>query len=401
MNIDLVRKIDLWCGVPLCFLFSIFNRIETLFRRTGPDPRPVRKILLIKFSELGAIILSFPLMARLKREYPNAQFYFLTFKKNQELFRFMDGIVPEKNLCVIRESPVGFVLDALQMIVRLHKEDIDVIFDLEFFSRISALLTYFIHAPKRIGFDRYTFEGLYRGSLLTHRVSYNPLLHVTRNFLALCQDTEKQAKTSPELFLPSDPKDLVFPKYVSNKPVRERLLHKLREQEKTFPGGKVFLMNPGEGVLPLREWPLERFIELTRKILQNASACVILIGMDGAAWKADQMVEAIRDPRCFSLVGKTPLEELLELFSMSHVLVSNDCGLAHIAMLTSLRTITLFGPESPKIFGPLTEHNHVVCADWPCSPCLSAFNHRDSACRDNMCLKSITVADVLPIVERS
>jgi ADP-heptose:LPS heptosyltransferase len=247
MNIDLVRKIDLWCGVPLCFLCSIFNGIVAFFVPARPGPRPVRKILLIKFSELGAIILSFPLMARLKREYPGAEFYFLTFEKNRELFRFMDGIVPEKNLCAIRESPLGFVLDFLKMIVRLRKEEIDVIFDLEFFSRVSALLTYFIHAPKRIGFDRYTFEGLYRGSLLTHRVSYNPLLHVTGNFLALCQDVEKKAKTSPELFSPSDAKDLVFPRYTSNKPARERLLLMLKEQGKTFLRGKVFLMNPGEG----------------------------------------------------------------------------------------------------------------------------------------------------------
>ncbi|MFH1800813.1 MAG: glycosyltransferase family 9 protein [Candidatus Omnitrophota bacterium] len=353
---------------------------------------------MIKFSELGAIILSFPLMARLKREFPDAQLYFLTFKKNQELFRFMEGIVPEKNLCVIRESPLGFVFDVLKTIIRLRKEDINVIFDLEFFSRVSALLTYFIHAPKRIGFDRYTFEGLYRGSLLTHRVSYNPLLHVTKNFLALDQEIQKPAKTSPELFSPIRQEDLVFPSYAPDKEMRERLLRKLKERGKAFLEEKIFLINPGEGMLPLREWPLEYFIELTRRILQDTSACVILIGMDGAAGKAGRMVEAVSDPRCFSLVGQTLLEELLELFSMSHVLISNDCGLAHIAMLTSLETVTLFGPESPKIFGPLTEHSHVVYADWPCSPCLSTFNHRDSACRDNVCLKSITVADILQLI---
>lgn len=398
MNIDLVRKIDLWFGVPLCFLVSVFNRIVIFFRRTRPAPRPIRNILFIKFSELGAIILSFPLMARLKREYPDAQFYFLTFKKNQEIFRFMEGIIPEKNLYVIRESPLGFVFDILTAIIRLRHEDMDFIFDLEFFSRISALLTYFIHAPKRIGFDRYTFEGLYRGSLMTHRVSYNPLLHVTKNFLALCQDIQKPAKTSPELFFPTNPKDLVFPRYTPDKEVRERLLRKLKEQKKIILWEKVFLINPGEGMLPLREWPLERFIELTRLILQDTLACVILVGVDGVAGKADRMVEAVADPRCFSLTGQTSLEELLELFSMSHVLISNDCGLAHIAMLTSLKIITLFGPESPKIFGPLTECSHVVYADWPCSPCLSALNHRDSACRDNMCLKSITVADILQLI---
>jgi ADP-heptose:LPS heptosyltransferase len=398
MNIDLVRKIDRWCGVPLCFLLSILNSVVSFFWRARPSHRPIRKILFIKFSELGAIILSFPLMARLKREYPDAQFYFLTFKKNQELFHFMKGIVPEENLCGIRESPLGFVLDTLKALIRFRKEDIDVIFDLEFFSRVSALLAYFIHAPKRVGFDRYTFEGLYRGNLMTHRVFYNPLIHVTRNFLSLGQEVQNAEKISPELHSASCDTELVFPAYVPDGRVREKLLQKFNEPGKVLEGKNVFLVNPGEGMLPLREWPLECFIELTRLILRDPAARVIMIGMDGASGKADRMMDAVADPRCFSLVGRTSLEDLLELFSMSGLLISNDCGLAHLAMLTRLRTITLFGPESPKVFGPLTKYSRVVYADWPCSPCLSAFNHRDSACRDNVCLKSITAADVFRLI---
>jgi len=54
----------------------------------------------------------------------------------------------------------------------------------------------------------------------------------------------------------------------------------------------------------------------------------------------------------------------------------------------------LFGPESPAIFAPVGKDTRVVYSDYPCSPCLSAFNHRNSSCRDNHCLKNITVEQV-------
>jgi ADP-heptose:LPS heptosyltransferase len=94
------------------------------------------------------------------------------------------------------------------------------------------------------------------------------------------------------------------------------------------------------------------------------------------------------------LVNQTELDELLELFSIADILVSNDCGLAHLAMLTPIKEFVIFGPESPQVFGPLTENNYTIYSRWPCSPCLSVLNHRNSACKNNQCLKCIKPEDV-------
>ena len=40
-------------------------------------------------------------------------------------------------------------------------------------------------ASRRVGFYRFHNEGLYRGEMLTHRVAYNPHIHVAKNFVAL------------------------------------------------------------------------------------------------------------------------------------------------------------------------------------------------------------------------
>ena len=68
---------------------------------------------------------------------------------------------------------------------------------------------------------------------------------------------------------------------------------------------------------------------------------------------------------------------------------------AHFASLTPIKSITLFGPETPVLYGPLGPDAVHLFANLACSPCLSALNHRSSPCQDNQCLKQISVEEVL------
>ncbi len=399
MNVAQARKVDRWMGVPLCFLASIAHRVSRAFRTGRQRERiPVKKIAFIKLSELGAIILAYPLINRIKKENPLAELFFVTFERNRGVFKVQGGLVPEKNVLVIRETPLCFVLDTIKAVHRLRRERIDIVFDLEFFSRLSALCAYFACTGKRVGFYRYTFEGLYRGDLLTHRVQYNPLSHIAKNYLSLSQAAGGAGKTTPELAKDIDDADIVFPRHVSDVATKTRLLGKLKERGVDPGKHKIFLINPGEGVLPLREWPLDNFVALSRLILRDEEHCVVMTGTDSAAKKAGVLLEKIQSPRCVSMLNQTALDELLELFSLSEVLISNDCGLAHLGMLTSLKKFIIFGPESPLVFGPLGDNNWVFYSHWPCSPCLSVFNHRDSRCNDNICLKAITPEEVYKAV---
>jgi len=391
MNVAQARKIDRWVGVPLCFLASIAHRVRQPFRmHRQQEDAPVRKIAFIKLSELGAIILAYPLVRKIKKEYPEAELFFVTFARNKGVFSVQGALIPEKNILSIRETMRAFTVDILKAINRLRRERIDIVFDLEFFSRISALFAYLTGARKRVGFYRYTFEGLYRGGLLTHGVQYNPLCHIARNYLSFSQAAAGASKTTPELAGASDDADIVFPRYASDAATKTRLLGKLRERGASPEKYKIFLLNPGEGVLPLREWPFDNFIVLSKLILKDEGSCIVLVGTDGAADKAGALQEQIRNGRCVNMLNQTTLGELLELFSLAEALISNDCGLAHLGMLTPLKKFIIFGPESPQVFGPLGGNNWVFYSHWPCSPCLSVFNHRDSRCRDNVCLKAIS-----------
>jgi ADP-heptose:LPS heptosyltransferase len=399
MNVDRVRKIDFWFGVPLCFLLSVVSWIIKAIRFRERETAAAKRIVFVKLSELGTIILAYPLLAKIKKEYSSAELFFVTFNKNRDIFKLLGGIIPDKNVLGIREEPLVFIFDTLRAIRRLRREEIDIVFDLEFFSRFSAVFTYLTNARKRIGFYRYTFEGLYRGNLLTHRIQYNPLSHVTKNYLSFSQVVKQIEKSAPQLEEKIDENNIIFPKYVSDNKMRMGLLGKLRNLGVNIDKNRLFLINPGEGMLPLREWPLDNFISLSRRIIENENNYIILIGTEGAVKKADSILKAVINPRCVSLVSQTELDELLELFTVADALISNDCGLAHLAMLTSIKKFIIFGPESPQVFGPQRDNCWTISLNWPCSPCLSALNHRDSLCKDNWCLKNIKVEDVYELVK--
>ncbi len=399
MNINRARFVDHWIGVFLCFLLSVWERIRRIFRDSKTPFISPKKILFLKLSELGAIILSYPLMKKIREKYPTAELYYLTFDKNQDIFKLLGGMIPEKNIFTVRENAFWILFDAIKVIRKMRQEGIEVVLDLEFFSRVSAILSYLSRAKKRIGFYRYDFEGLYRGDLLTHRVFYNPLNHVTRSYLSLAFDLESESKATPEFFQNIADADIVLPQYHSGDLPREAMMRDLRSLGMDPEKSKIFLVNPGEGMLPLREWPIENFIEVSKKILEHPDHWVVLTGTAGAERKTEPMRKLLNHPRCVSMIGKTSLEGLMELFCLSRALISNDCGLVHLAMLTKIEKFVLFGPESPQIFGPFGEHNHIFYSKWPCSPCLSAMNHRESHCVSNECLKAITAHDVLSQLE--
>ncbi|NLE64718.1 MAG: glycosyltransferase family 9 protein [Elusimicrobia bacterium] len=397
MNLDKVRGIDLWVGRPLCFILTLFRMLSDLLRRPSAE-RPVRRILLVKLSEMGAIVLAYPLISYLKKRYPQARLSFLTFSKNVPAFRLLnDTIVSEEIFTIEEDSLSSLGISSFRAIRAIRRRGVDVVIDLEFFSRFTQCLSFLSGAWMRAGLYHYHFEGLYRGELLTHKVQYNPLVHCSVSYLSLGKALVDPRKDVPEFADNIVCEDLVFPAFVSTDAGRQRVLDKLKGLG--VEGGDWILMNPGEGVLMMREWPLEKFIELARRILSVEGRTILVVGSNPVTGKDKALCAAIGSPRCVNIVGQTTMEELLELASLSKLVISNDCGLPHMTALTSCPKVVLFGPESPVVFSPVGKKTHIVCSNFPCSPCLSVFNHRKTSCVENNCLKSIPVAPVHALVE--
>jgi ADP-heptose:LPS heptosyltransferase len=90
------------------------------------------------------------------------------------------------------------------------------------------------------------------------------------------------------------------------------------------------------------------------------------------------------------------------LFHQAALLVTNDGGPGHFASLTPLRTFMFFGPETARLYGPLSPRATVFDLQLPCSPCLSAYNHRQTFCDgDNQCLKRIAPEQVIAMARQA
>jgi ADP-heptose:LPS heptosyltransferase len=394
MRVATMRAVDRGLGRPLAALLTLVRRL------TGDAPPPpasqVRKVLFVKLSEMGALVLATPAFAEARRVFPTAEPWVVCFDENVEIARLAGGFPAERIVAVRSGGLLRTLFGLLGAVRRLRRERFDVCVDLEYFSRVSAILSFLSRSRARVGFHRFEAEGLYCGDLYTHRVAWNPYLHVAQLYVVLVRAAAADPRQLPLLKeRPPWMDELTFPRFAPDAADTDAVRRALAAAG--VPGAaRLVLVNPNSSdLLPLRRWPQTHFVELVRLVLADDPAIwVVLTGAPSEAPLAETILAALRalgaPPRCVSLVGRTTLRQLLTLFTMAEVLVSADSGPPHFAALTQIRGVTLFGPETPRLYGPVTTRNQAIAAGLACSPCIHAWNQRVSPCDDNRCMQLIT-----------
>ncbi|PYJ40386.1 MAG: hypothetical protein DME86_12325 [Verrucomicrobia bacterium] len=123
-------------------------------------------------------------------------------------------------------------------------------------------------------------------------------------------------------------------------------------------------------------------------------------GAPAEATANNRLAAEVNSNRVIPLAGKTTLRQVLVLYTRSEILVTNDSGPAHFASMTPIHVVTLFGPETPELFGARSPNTEFLYAGITCSPCVNAYNNRQSVCRNNICMQAITVDDVFEKITR-
>ena len=406
MNLDLIRAIDKWVGIPACFFVSlayrVLDRLQYWRRHEPPQGTTSTKMLFIELSEMGSAILAYPTMRYLLRRYPGAELYFLVFEQNRFSVDILNVIPAERVLTIDIRSPLHFLFNTFKAMVAMRRAQLDMVFDLELFSRFSSLLSGFTGARVRVGYGKYHEEGLYRGTFMTHRVLYNPHQHMARNFLALAKSIEREGEY-PLVKEAIPEADLVYPSYQSAEADLGSLKGRLSAINPVVDEAEdLVLLNPNAGdLLPVRAWPVENYGALSQRIIEQFNAVVIVIGLKGAGREAARILSHVGPERCIDFTDKTSFKDLLDLLNLADVLVTADGGPAHFAGLTAIKNIVLFGPETPVLYAPFGQNRTCLFAGLACSPCLSAYNHRKTSCTDPKCMKAITVDEVFDIVSVS
>jgi len=401
ISVNTMRAIDHWVGVPLCAIASplvvLIDGVKRIFSR---GPKTPKKLLFIELSEMGSAILVDPAMRNAQAR--GAELFFLIFKSNRASLTLLNTVKPENIFTIDSSSLGGLIKDTLRFLLVARAHRIDTVIDLELFSRFTALLTGLCGARHRVGYHIFHGEGLWRGFMLTRKVHYNPHIHITKNFLSLIHAAFAKEIEVPFSKIQIPDSEVKLEQAIIHPDVMKKVLARIEKKAAeasisyTYGKNRLILINPNASdLLPQRRWAQQRFSELIQAVNQRYPNDLILItGSPTEFVYVDKVRSVANVKNALNFAGQVTFTELPPLYTLSDVMVTNDSGPGHFSAVTPLRTVVLFGPETPALYGSIG-NSIAITANLACSPCVSAANHRKTPCQDNVCMQAISVAQVL------
>ncbi|MFH1073466.1 MAG: glycosyltransferase family 9 protein, partial [Candidatus Firestonebacteria bacterium] len=142
-------------------------------------------------------------------------------------------------------------------------------------------------------------------------------------------------------------------------------------------------------------WFKERFAELADKLIEDYHFKVIYIEDPGNPETLKQIVRLMKS-KPFTICERN-LRKVIALISGFDLFIGNDSGLLHAAVALGIPSISIVGPEEPKIFNPYSsrDKHYTLSADVDCKPCWK------NACSRPLCLEAISVNQVLQSVVKA
>lgn len=362
-----MKYIDEYLGKILCFIFSIGKSNNI----TIPSADIIKNILLIKFWGMGSIILTSPAIKTLKQNLPNAKIHFLSFSSNTVVLKLIPGV--DEIIPVKLSNPISFFIDTIKIILKLRKIKYDLVFDFEFFTYYSALITKLIKAKFSIGFDNHKNK---RNRLFSETVIFNDHIHTRDNFLKLVLS-------------------------VCNDSINELKLFNISPCKGETERGSIpyIVINPNASKMAYeRRLPAEYFVKIIDELTESDNHLIVLIGSNEEKKYVNEIIKKLNHKqKVTDLAGKLTVSELIILIDSSLCLVTNDSGPLHIASALNKPVIAFYGPESPVRYGPLSNKQLVFYLELECSPCMSISNSKTVNCiyPEPLCMTGFDINEII------
>ena len=293
------------------------------------------KILIIHTAFIGDIVLSTPLIQKLKDLYPKSEIDYLTLPTNQSVLYNN----PNLNEIILydkkgKDKGIKGFLKVLK-ILKQKKYDYAVI-PHRFIK--SILLAKLAKIPDIVGFDVATGS-----SLLDKKVHYDMKKHEVERLLNL---VGYEGKKIPVRIYPAKENFVKIEKILKNSGYTGK-----KEQ-------KLILVAPGSQ-RPEKMWPIEKYREVIQKLKKNEN---YFIGITGSKSEKELPLNFEKDKNVIDFRGEISLVEFGALISKADVVVGNDSSPIHIASgFEKPFVIGIFGPGKRSLgFFPWTEKSNVI-----------------------------------------
>ncbi len=329
-----------------------------------------KKILVIKLSALGDVILIIPSLRALRKKYPEAWIAVLVGRRSRKIIRncpYVDDVI------VYEASDKVHPLPLVRMSRLLAREDYDLVVDLQN-NRSSHFMAFFCGAPIRAGYHNRKWSFF-----LNRRV---------KGSQAVMQPLEHQFQALKLVGVESYDKQLEF---WTERSEEERVSEFLASQW-ISPSQILVGINPGASPRwPTKQWPAENYAKLCDELAKR-NICAVLTGSADEEVLIRQIAALCRH-KPINASGKTSITELAGLIRRCKVFVSSDSAPMHIAASVGVPLVAIFGPTDPKRHLVPPAHYRIFRGEVPCSPCY--LRHCSLGL---VCLKKIAVAEILESV---
>jgi ADP-heptose:LPS heptosyltransferase len=353
-------------------------------------PSDIREILVIKSDHIGDFLLSLPAASIIRQSFPNARITLLCGSWNQDLA--LKSELFDRVVCVdifaevTAEPPPRFDPNVL---AAYDFPYFDIAIDLRINSESRFLLSH-VSAHLKAGFEcdpakQSLMDFAFRAPALNLNGRPN---YASRNQLLLAAfahgivslfDTERAARDA----------------------VRPYIRHPAPCLTRSGEGPLVGI-NTRSG-LPTKDWPLDNYISVIRRLIAQSDATIVLLGRKSQQVDADaivRMIAATSSKNIVNLIGILTLSELPAVVQQLDVYVGPDTGTTHLAAMLGRKTLCLHSGVAPlESFGPVGSGVLVVkTIDLPCSPC--GIPDLAWCAHSHQCMQSITVERVMAEIEK-
>ena len=325
------------------------------------------KFLIIRFSSIGDIVLTTPVIRNLKQQVEDSEIHFLTKSKFKG---------------VVENNPYIDKLHCLekgnfkQLIRNLKNEDIDYIIDLH--NNLRTIR--FKRKLKRLPF---TFDKLNwkKFLLVNFKINKMPDIHIVERYM----DTTK-------LFdVVNDNKGLDY--FIPEKDEVE-----LSTLPDSFHNGYIaFVIG---ATYFTKRYPVEKVIEICNK----TDKPILLIGGPTDKEFGNKVLEGVTDKnRIINTCGEYNLNKSASLVKQSNVVLTNDTGLMHIAAAFKKKIISFWGNTVPELgmtpYQSAPESTIFETKGLKCRPC-SKLGYHKCPKKHFKCMNDISVKEVINTIER-
>ena len=298
------------------------------------------RILIIHTAFIGDIVLSTPLIKKIKDTYPDSDITYVTTPSGEAILKNN----PHLNNIIVydKRGEHKGISGVWQLGKRLRYENFNIVITPHRYLR-SSILSWLSRSPIRKGYD------IASGScLFTEKIKYDRTKHEVEKLLSFV-DPENKKRYEIELY-PGE---------------KEKMKGDNLWKENLLEDKKVVVLAPGSKWFT-KQWPVEYFNKLAESLKKLSNIKLIVVG------GKDEINLPIEKENIIDIRGKTSLLELADILSRADVVVTNDSSPIHIASaFKKPRIFALFGPTIEKFgFFPWSLNSKVFQVDGlKCRPC--------------------------------